>query len=68
LKSEYRLLHAALIWKLFQRFGQSEDRPAGILIEVYEAYLSLVQEPLLDITHVAFVPHLIRSQNWIERD
>jgi hypothetical protein len=68
LKSEYRLLHAALIWKLFQRFGQSEDRPAGILIEVYETYRFLVQEPLLDITHVAFVPHLIRMQHWTERD
>jgi len=68
LKSEYRLLHAALIWKLFQRVGQSEDRPARILIEVYEAYLFLVQEPLLDITHVAFVPHLIRMQHWTERD
>ena len=68
LRSEYRMLHAALVWKLYQRFGQSEDRPARLLIEVYETYLFLVQEPQLDITHVAFVPDLIRSQLWIERD
>jgi DNA-directed RNA polymerase subunit RPC12/RpoP len=68
LRSEYRMLHAALVWKLYQRFGQSEDRPARRLIEVYETYLFLVQEPQLDITHVAFVPDLIRSKLWIERD
>ena len=68
LRSEYRMLHAALVWKLYQRFGQSEDRAARFLIEVYETYLFLVQKPQLDITHVAFVPDLIRSQLWIERD
>ena len=68
LRSEYRMLHAALVWKLYQRFGQSEDRPARRLIDVYETYLFLVQEPQLDITHVAFVPDLIRSKLWIERD
>ena len=68
LRSEYRMLHAALVWKLYQRFGQSENRPARLLIEVYETYLILVQEPQLDITHVAFVPDLIRSRLWIERD
>jgi len=68
LRSEYRMLHAALVWKLYQRVGQSENRPAKRLIEVYETYLFLVQEPQLDITHVAFVPDLIRSQLWTERD
>jgi hypothetical protein len=68
LRSEYRMLHAALVWKLYQRFGQSEDRPARRLIDVYETYLFLVQEPQLDITHVAFVPDLIKSNLWIERD
>ena len=68
LRSEYRMLHAALVWKLYQRFSQSENRAARLLIEVYETYLFLVQEPQLDITHVAFVPDLIRSQLWIERD
>ena len=68
LRSEYRMLHAALVWKLYQRIGQSENRPAKRLIEVYETYLFLVQEPQLDITHVAFVPDLIRCQLWIERD
>ena len=68
LRSEYRMLHAALVWKLYQRFAKSEDRPARRLIDVYETYLFLVQEPQLNITHVAFVPDLITSKLWSERD
>ena len=68
LRSEYHMLHAAQVWKLYQRFSPLDERPARRLIDVYEAYLFLVQEPQLDITHVAFVPDLIRSQLWIGRD
>lgn len=67
LKSEYRMLHASLVWNLFRRFRQAHDRPARDLIEVYEVYLALVQEPLLDITHVAFVPQLMAMPLWEER-
>ena len=67
-RSEYHMLHAALVWKLYQRFSPLDDRPARRLIDVYEAYLFLVQEPRLDITHVAFVPDLIKSYLWMERD
>ena len=67
-RSEYHMLHAALVWKLYQRFSPLDERPARRLIDVYEAYLFLVQEPRLDITHVAFVPDLIKSYLWIERD
>ena len=66
-RSEYHMLHAALVWKLYQRFSPLDERPARRLIDVYEAYLFLVQEPRLDITHVAFVPDLIKSYLWMER-
>ena len=38
--------------------------PAQRLIDVYESYRWLEPEPLLDITRVAFVPHLVAVQDW----
>jgi len=66
LKSDYRMLHASLAWRLFQRYEQPDNRAARMVIEVYECYVFLVQAPLLDITHVAYVPQLMRMRVWRE--
>ena len=67
LKQHRRMLHATLVWQLSQRFAQSRATPARRLIDVYECYLWLVAEPLLDIMRVAFVPHLVVVQELLER-
>jgi hypothetical protein len=67
LKHERRMLQATLVWRLSQRFAQSDTSPARRLINVYECYRWLVPKPLLDITRVAFVPHLVAMQDWQEQ-
>jgi len=64
LKQDGRMAQAALVWQLAQRFAKSRATPARRLIDVYECYLWLVAEPLLDIMRVAFVPHLVVVQEW----
>ena len=64
LKQDRRMLQATLVWQLSQRFALSGASPAQRLIDVYECYRWLVLEPLLDITRVAFVPHLVAMQDW----
>jgi hypothetical protein len=64
LKQDRRMLQATLVWHLSQRFALSGASPAQRLIDVYECYRWLVPEPLLDITRVAFVPHLVAMQDW----
>jgi hypothetical protein len=61
------MLHATLVWQLAQRFIQPRSTPAQRLIDVYECYRWLVQEPLLDITRAAFVPHLVALREWQEQ-
>jgi hypothetical protein len=64
LKQDRRMLQATVVWHLSQRFARSDASPAQQLIDVYECYRWLVPEPLLDITRVAFVPHLVAMQDW----
>ena len=67
LKKSRRMLQAAVVWRLSQRLAREDVSPARRLIDVYECYCWLVPEPLLDITRVAFVPHLVAVQDWQER-
>ena len=67
LKQDQRMAQATLVWQLSQRFAKSRSTPARRLIDVYECYLWLATEPLLDIMRVAFVPHLVTVQEWEER-
>jgi hypothetical protein len=53
-----------VVWHLSQRFARSDASPARRLIDVYESYRWLEPKPLLDITRVAFVPHLVAVQEW----
>jgi len=64
LKQDRRMLQATVVWQLSQRFALRDLTPARRLIHVYECYQWLVPEPLLDITRVAFVPHLVTTQDW----
>ena len=67
LKCDQRMAQATLVWQLSRRFAQSPATPARRLTDVYECYLWLVAEPLLDIMRVAFVPNLVTVQEWEER-
>ncbi len=64
LKQDRRMLQATVVWQLSQRFTRWDRTPAQRLIDVYECYRWLVPKPLLDITRVAFVPHLVAMQDW----
>jgi len=67
LKQDQRMAQATLVWQLSRRFAQSPATPARRLIDVYECYLWLMADPLLDIMRVAFVPRLVTVQEWEER-
>ena len=58
LKQDRRMLQATVVWHLSRRFAQPDLTPARRLIDV------MVPEPLLDITRVAFVPHLVSMGDW----
>ena len=67
LKQDRRMAQATVVWQLSRRFARAEATPAQRLIDVYETYLWLEAEPLLDIMRVAFVPHLVAVQEWQEQ-
>ena len=64
LKQDRRMAQATVVWQLSRRFAQSRTTPARRLIDVYESYRWLEPKPLLTITRVAFVPHLVAVQEW----
>ncbi len=67
LKSDRRMLHAAVIWRLYNCLDQKDSKsPARLLIEVYETYQSICLEPLLSVIQVAFVPQLMEMGLWHE--
>jgi len=67
LKDPRRMLHASLVWRLFESASKSSRTPARIMIDVYTGYLNLVDEPLLCITRAFFVSHLMAMDVWYER-
>lgn len=67
LQNEARLLQTSVVWRLHQQWIKTGRSPAQMLIDVYESYTSLVAEPLLDMTRVAFVPRLVTMGGWHER-
>ncbi len=66
LKSDRRMLHAAVIWQLHGTIGRCTNSAAQRLIRLYEVYRLSVSEPLLDFAHAAFVPSLIDMGLWHE--
>jgi hypothetical protein len=64
LRSELRMLQAAVVWGLYRRLKKS-GRPSGrLLLDVHTSYLALVQKPVLSLMRVAFVPQLVSAGLW----
>lgn len=67
LKDRHRLLHASIVWGLYQNLTWKGRNTAHIFIDVYEGYLAVVNEPLLSLTRAFFVPQLVGMGVWQER-
>lgn len=67
LQNEQRMLHANIVWQLYKALELLERGPAENLINLYEMYLLAVQEPLLDLGHIEFVPRLVQAGIWQPR-
>jgi len=67
LRSDRRMLHAAVVWRCYRPFAATESRRARALISGYESYCAHVSEPLLCLTRASFVPRLVASGSWLER-
>lgn len=67
LRSDRRMLHAAVVWRFYRRFAATETRRARALISCYESYCAHVSEPILCLTRAFFVPRLVSSGTWLER-
>jgi DNA-directed RNA polymerase subunit RPC12/RpoP len=63
-QNNLRMLHTSLIWRYQRQFQARMSSPARVLIATFETYRCLVQQPLLDIGRVAFVPHLLATGEW----
>jgi len=66
-ENDLRMLHATLVWRLYQQLTRTGRSSARIVINVFESYLRMVNDPLLDLTHAVFVPRLIAMETWEER-
>ncbi|HEY9198131.1 MAG TPA: FlhC family transcriptional regulator [Gammaproteobacteria bacterium] len=67
LENELRMLHASVVWYLYQGLVRTGRSDARVLIDVYQAYKYVVPEPLLDLMRAAFVPQLVDMNHWEER-
>ena len=69
LRNNRRMLHANVVWHLYQhleRIGYS-SASAGVLIHVYEAYMEIMEAPRLTLTRAFFVPRLVAINAWYEQ-
>ncbi len=66
LKDRHRLLHASLVWGLYQNLARKGRNTACVFIDVYEGYLAIVNEPLLSLARAFFVPQLVGMGIWQE--
>ncbi len=64
LKTNQRMLDANLVWRLFHRMAPAEQGAAKVLIQVYEAYLEITDDPALSLTRAFFVPRLLTIDTW----
>lgn len=67
LKNNQRLLHANVVWKLFQGFKHADRSPASILTHVYRTYLDIMDEPVLSLSRAYFAPRLVTINAWYEQ-
>lgn len=67
LKSNRRMLHANVVWRLYQHLEKIGRSTSSVLIHVYEAYTEIMVAPFLTITRVFFVPRLVTINMWYEQ-
>lgn len=67
LKSNRRMLHANVVWCLYQHLEKIGRSKSSILIHVYESYTEIMDAPLLTLTRAFFVPRLITINAWYEQ-
>lgn len=67
LKSNRRMLHANVVWSLYQHLEKIGRSKSSVLIHVYESYTEIMDAPLLTLTRAFFVPRLITINAWYEQ-
>ena len=67
LKSNQRMLHANVVWRLYKHLEKIGRSASCVLIHVYEAYSAIVDAPILTLTRAFFVPRLIAINAWYEQ-
>ena len=66
LYSNLRMLHANVVWQLYQHFGALGHRESVLVIHVYQTYLQITEAPILTLARAYFVPRLISINAWFE--
>ncbi len=66
-KNNSRMLHANVVWQLFQQFERIGCSSTHVLIHVYRAYLQIVDSPLLSLTRAFLVPRLLTINAWYKQ-
>lgn len=67
LKDMRRLLHASVVWGLYQNLAWKGRNTARVLIDVYDGYLAIVNEPMLSLSRAFLVPQFVAMGIWQER-
>lgn len=67
LRNNQRLLHANVVWKLFQGFENVDRSSASVLAHVYRTYLDIMGEPVLSLSRAYFTPRLVTINAWYEQ-
>ncbi|MBT2988844.1 MAG: flagellar transcriptional regulator FlhC [Candidatus Thiodiazotropha sp. (ex Ctena orbiculata)] len=67
LKSNQRMLHANVVWRLYQHLEEIGHSAARVLIHVYETYTQIMGAPLLTLSRAFFVPRLVAINEWYEQ-
>lgn len=66
-ENDLRMLHATLVWRLHQQLTRTGRNAARISIDVFESYLRVVPDPVLDFGRAVLVPRLVAMDLWEER-
>ena len=64
LRSNRRMLHANVVWRLYQHLENIGRSTSSVLIHVYEAYAEIMDAPLMTLSHAFFVPRLVSIHTW----
>ncbi len=67
LKNNQRMLHANVVWHLYQHLEKIGRSKSSVLIHVYESYMEIMDAPILTLTRAFFVPRLITINAWYEQ-